>query len=89
MAKYLRHTDKRSNVYISPDLAPTERENAGEMNIFIRGSQIITKVSHITRPTHEAKLTSNQVENSNTGARQDTKWVTGATHILRTPTSQQ
>ena len=59
------------------------------MNIFIRGSKIITKVSQVTRPTREANLTSNQVEDSNTDSRQDRKRVTGATHVLKTPTSQQ
>ena len=65
------------------------RQDAGKINIFIRGSQIITKVSRVTWPTHATNVTSNQVEDSNTDARQDTKGVTGATQILRTPTSQQ
>jgi len=47
------------------------------------------KVSQLARPTHEANMTSNQVEDSNTDARQDTKAVICAIQILRTPTSQQ
>jgi len=52
---------------------------AGKMNIIIRGSQIITKVSHDTRYTHEVNVKSNQVEDNNTVAKQDTKRVTGPT----------
>ncbi|KAK2150063.1 hypothetical protein LSH36_425g00008 [Paralvinella palmiformis] len=58
------------------------------MNIIIRDSQIITKVDHVIT-THEANMTSIQVEDNSTGVRQDTKRVTCATHILRTPTTQQ
>ena len=67
-AKTLRHTDNWSNVYISPDLYPSEREkerklreelktrrDAGETDIIIRGSQIITRtkrpVPHNTTAT--------------------------------------
>ncbi|KAK2155130.1 hypothetical protein LSH36_248g03002 [Paralvinella palmiformis] len=42
------------------------------MNIFIRGSQLITNVRHVTRPTHQANVISNQVEDSNTDGRHDT-----------------
>ena len=91
--KTLRYTDKWSNVYVSPDLAPAEREkekklreelktrrSAGEMNIIIRGSQIITKVGWDSRTTHEASVTTNETE---------IKSDTGATQMIKTPTKQQ
>jgi hypothetical protein len=87
-------------VYISPDLAPAEREKekklreelktrrgAGETNIIIRGNQIITKVGRDTRPIYAANVTNNDDEN--TGASQPTKRDAGATQKIKTPTTQQ
>ncbi|KAK2156694.1 hypothetical protein LSH36_207g04008 [Paralvinella palmiformis] len=79
----LRHTDGWANIYISIDLTPTERDierklrqklrvirDAGERNLIIRSSHIVTRATEITINQREA-------ENSSTkGEKQRIKTVT-------------
>ena len=79
--KTLRHTETWSNVYISPDIAPAERDkekklrdelktrrDAGESNLIIRSSQIITRKARITitRTTQDVNEAADSAEDNAT-----------------------
>ena len=78
-AKTLRHTESWSNVYISPDIPPAEREkerklrdelktrrDAGESNLIIRSSQIITRKARVTRTTQDDNEAADSAEDNAT-----------------------
>jgi hypothetical protein len=71
----LRHTDDWANIYISADLTPSEREkekklrqelrerrDAGERNLIIRSSQIVTRAT---------KIATNQSDDGNRNIKDD------------------
>ncbi len=75
-AKSLRHTEKWSNIYISPDLTPTEREkdkqvrlemkerrDAGEKTLYIRGGQILVRQQRGTNGTESASTAVTKADN--------------------------